>query len=310
MFTSFFEFKVSPSHQTPIFTNPPFEFFPSDDVGSTDELSNDQTTTAPVLEDVSSADVAPGTNEIENPLDTSSSSHPTRVRNPPIRLQDYYCFSTLTSLHEPQCYKEASLDPQWQQAMKEELQALKKTCTWDLVNLLTDKTLVGCKWVYKIKTCSDGSVKRYKARLVAKGFTQEYGVDYKETFTPIACLTTVRSLLAIVVVCKLKLFQMDVKNAFFNGDLEEEVYMEPPLRLTHPPNKVCRLRLALYGLKQSPRAWFAKFSSTITEFGFTSNPHDTALFVHKSAQGMVLLLIYVDDMIITGDDVLGIDELK
>ncbi|GKV27325.1 hypothetical protein SLEP1_g36510 [Rubroshorea leprosula] len=174
----------------------------------------------------------------------------------------------------------------------------------------TNKTLVGCKWVYKIKTHSDGSVELYKARLVAQDFMQEYGINYEETFALVARLTTIHSLLTIVAICKWKLFQMDVKNAFLNGDLEEEVYMKPPLGLTPPSNKVCRLRRAMYGLKQSPRAWFPKFSSTVSEFGFTSSPHDTALFVHKSAQGTVLLLIYVDDMIITGDDVSGTDELK
>ncbi|GKV11891.1 hypothetical protein SLEP1_g23109 [Rubroshorea leprosula] len=151
-----------------------------------------------------------------------------------------------------------------------------------VVDLPAGKPLVGCKWVYKIKTRSDGSVEHYKARLVAKGFTQEYGIDYEETFAPVACPTSVCSLIAIVAAKGWKLFQMDVKNAFLNGDLAEEVYMQPPLRLEHPPNKVCRLKRALYGLKQAPRAWFAKFSTTINQFGFTSNPHDMALFIHKT----------------------------
>ncbi|GKU97910.1 hypothetical protein SLEP1_g10984 [Rubroshorea leprosula] len=149
-----------------------------------------------------------------------------------------------------------------------------------------------------------------KACLVAKDFTQEYGINYEETFAPVARLTSVRSLLAIAAIRRWKLFQMDVKNAFLNGDLEEEVYMKPPLGLHHPPNKVCRLRRALYGLKQSPRAWYAKFSATASEFGFTSSPHDTALFIRKTTRGMVLLLLYVDDMIITGDDVASVEELK
>ncbi|GLU08142.1 hypothetical protein SLE2022_250670 [Rubroshorea leprosula] len=194
--------------------------------------------------------------------------------------------------------------------MQDELQALENTRTWDLVDLSAEKSLVGSKWVYKIKTRSDGSVEHYKARLVAKGFTQEYGIDYEETFAPVARLTSVRSLLAIAAIRRWKLFQMDVKNAFLNGDLEEEVYMKPPAGLHHPLNKVCRLRRALYGLKQSPRAWYAKFSATVSEFGFTSSPHDTALFIRKTARGMVLLLLYVDDMISTGDDVAGVEELK
>lgn len=112
--------------------------------------------------------------------------------------------------------------------MIDELQALDETHTWDLVDLPLNKKAMGCKWVYKIKTRSDGSVERYKARLVAKGYTQEYGVDYEETFAPVARLTSVRSLIVVSVVRKWSLFQMDVKNAFLNGELTEEVYMKPP----------------------------------------------------------------------------------
>jgi len=137
--------------------------------------------------------------------------------------------------------------------MSEELQALEKTHNWDLVDLPPKKTLVGCKWVYKIKTRSDGTIERYKARLVAKGYTQEYGIDCEETFAPIARLTSVCSLSAIVAARKWKLFQMDVKNTFLHGDLTEEVYMLPPLGY-HAPHKVCKLQKALYGLKQAPKA--------------------------------------------------------
>ncbi|KAK9165670.1 hypothetical protein Scep_000861 [Stephania cephalantha] len=112
--------------------------------------------------------------------------------------------------------------------MFEELCALEKTHTWDLVDLPSRKTPIGCKWIYKIKTRSDGSIVRYKARIVAKGFTQEYDIDYEETFAPAARLTYVRSLLVVAVVRHWPLFQMDVKNVFLNGDLAEEVYMHPP----------------------------------------------------------------------------------
>ena len=127
--------------------------------------------------------------------------------------------------------------------------------------------MVGCKWIYKIKTHSDGSIEHYKARLVAKCFTQEYGIDYEETFAPVARISSVRALLAVAAACKWDFFQMDVKNAFFNGELSEEVYMQPPPDLSVESNKVCHLRRALYGLKQTPRAWFAKFSSTISRLG-------------------------------------------
>ena len=116
------------------------------------------------------------------------------------------------------------------------------------------KSVVGCKWIYKIKTRSDGSIECYKARLVAKGFTQEYGIDYEDTFAPVACISYVRALLAVATASKWDLFQMDVKNAFLNGNLSEEVYMQPPPGLSVESNKVSHFRRALYGLKQAPQA--------------------------------------------------------
>ncbi|KAL4036994.1 hypothetical protein IC575_000575 [Cucumis melo] len=182
--------------------------------------------------------------------------------------------------------------------------------TWDYVDLPPGKRPIGCKWIYKIKTHSDGTIERYKARLVAKGYSQEYGIDYEETFAPVARMTSVRSLLAVAAAKQWPLLQMDVKNAFLNGTLSEEVYMKPPPGTSSPPHKVCLLRRALYGLKQAPRAWFATFSSTITQLGFTSSPHDTALFTRHTPQGIVLLLLYVDDMIITGNDPHAISDLQ
>ena len=125
--------------------------------------------------------------------------------------------------------------------MKEELDALTKNHTWDLVTFLSGQSVVGCKQIYKIKTRSDGSIERYKARLVAKGFTQEYGIDNEEIFTPVARISSVRALLVIAAASKQDFFQMDVKNTFLNGDLNEEVYMQPPLSLSVESNKVCRL---------------------------------------------------------------------
>ena len=194
--------------------------------------------------------------------------------------------------------------------MKKELDALSKNHTWDLVTLPPGKPVVGCKWIYKIKTRSNGSIECYKTRLVAKGFTQEYGIDYEETFAPVARISSVRALLAIAAARKWDLFQMDVKNAFLNGDLSEEVYMQPPLGLSVESNKVCHLQRALYGLKQAPQAWFAKFSSTISRLGYMASHYDSVLFLRRTDKGTILLLLYVDDIIITGDDLSDIQELK
>ena len=166
--------------------------------------------------------------------------------------------------------------------MKEELDALSKNHTWDLVTLHLGKSVVGCKWIYKIKTRSDGSIQSYKARLVAKGFTQEYEIDYEETFTLVACISYIRALLAVATASKWDIFQMDVKNAFLNENLSEEVYMQPPPCLSVESNKVFHLRRALYGLKQAPRAWFAKFSSTISRLGYMTSHYDSALFLRRT----------------------------
>ena len=148
-----------------------------------------------------------------------------------------------------------------------------------MIDLPSGQFVVGCRWFYKIKTKADGFVERYKARLVAKGFTQEYDIDYEETFAPIARLTFVRCLIVVATVHCWPFYQMDVKNAFLNGDLQKEVYMQPPPSYTHSSCQVCCICRALYGLKQAPQSWFEKLSSIVTEQGFTSNLHNIALFI-------------------------------
>ena len=129
---------------------------------------------------------------------------------------------------------------------------------------------MGCKWVFTIKYNVDGSVERYKARLVAKGFTQTYGIDYLETFAPVAKLNTIRVLLSLAANLDWPLQQLDVKNAFLNGDLEEEVYMDSPPGFESQLNqKICKLQKSLYGLKQSPRAWFERFAQFIKKLGYS-----------------------------------------
>lgn len=123
-----------------------------------------------------------------------------------------------------------------------------------MVDLPPGQSVVGYRWVYKIKTKVDGSVERYKACLVAKGFTQEYGINYEEIFASVAHLTSVRCLIAVAAVRRWPLYQMDMKNAFLNEDLHEEVYMQPPPGYPHTSIQVYYLRRALYGLKQAPRA--------------------------------------------------------
>jgi hypothetical protein len=226
---------------------------------------------------------------------------------PPDRYR-YPCSAAV--IVEPTTYQEAAGIHEWQLAMIEELAALDRTGTWDIVPLPSHAVPITCKWVFKVKTKSDGSVERYKARLVARGFQQSQGRDYDETFAPVAHMTTVRTMIAVAATRSWKIHQMDVKNAFLHGNLNEEVYMKPPPGVEVPSGSVCRLRRALYGLKQAPRAWFERFASAIMAAGFSPSNHDPALFVHQSTQGRTLLLLYVDDMLITGDNVEHISSVK
>ena len=219
---------------------------------------------------------------------------------------------TLSSCHIPSSVEEALSDPKWAKAMKEELEALKKNNTWKLVPLPEGKKLVGCKWVFSIKYKADESIDRYKARLVAKGFTQMYGIDYIETFSPVVKLNTVRVLLSLAANLDWPLHQLDVKNAFLHGDLDEEVYMDIPLGCTGfaETKIVCKLERALYGLKQSPRALFGRFSSAMRKYGYHQSNSDHTLFLKHRQSKVTTLIVYVDDMIITGDDAEEISRLQ
>ena len=210
----------------------------------------------------------------------------------------------------PTSYEEACRDKRWVQAMEEEIESMERNNTWSRTELPKGKKLIGCRWVYTIKYKSTGEVERYKARLVAKGYTQVYGEDYTETFAPVAKLHSVRVLLSIAVNLSWGLWQMDVKNAFLQGDLEEEVFMAPPEGYGAHTQEVCKLRKAIYGLKQSPRAWYQKLSNCLLEKGFVKSEADHTLFTQKNKEGLVAVLIYVDDIIITGDDVEGIRRTK
>jgi hypothetical protein len=196
--------------------------------------------------------------------------------------------------------------------MHDELQALDENKTWSIVPLPTGKKVVGSRWIYKIKFHSDGSIERHKARLVARGFTQTFGVDYKETFAPVAKMNTVRVLLSVAINCGWSLYQMDVKNAFLHGDLEEDVYMRIPPGHGREKEQgmVCKLHKALYGLKQSPRAWYSKLSSVLIASGFKRSHADSSLFVRTGNVGRLIVLVYVDDLIITGDNMDEIQSLK
>ena len=210
-----------------------------------------------------------------------------------------------SSSEEPTCFSQAMRFPEWRSAMADEFNALLKNQTWTLVPPSSHQNTVGCKWVFKVKRLADGTIERHKARLVAKGFHQQHGLDYDETFSPVVKPTTIRTVLSLAVSSGWSLRQLDVKNAFLHGFLKETVFMTQPPGFVDPqhPHHVCQLQKAIYGLKQAPRAWFQRFSSFLLQYGFTQSRVDHSMFVFRHSSQVMILLLYVDDIILTGSDI-------
>jgi len=246
----------------------------------------------------------------------------TRERRPPAWHSEYvtesniaYCL--LTEDGEPSTFHEAikSTDvSMWMTAMQEEIEALHKNNTWDLVPLPQGRKAIGNKWVYKIKRDGNDQVERYRARLVVKGYAQKEGIDFNEIFSPVVRLTTIRVVLAMCAIFDLHLEQLDVKTAFLHGELEEEIYMLQPegFAETGKENLVCRLNKSLYGLKQAPRCWYKRFDSFIISLGYNrlSSDHCTYYKRFEEDDVFIILLLYVDDMLVIGPNKDRVQELK
>ncbi|KAE8665844.1 Retrovirus-related Pol polyprotein from transposon TNT 1-94 [Hibiscus syriacus] len=217
---------------------------------------------------------------------------------------------------EPSTYQEAihiSDVSLWMMAMQEEIEALHKNNTWDLVPLPQGMKPIGNKWVFKIKRNGDDQVERYRARLVVKGYAQKEGIDFNEIFSHVVRLTTVRVVLTMCATLDLHLEQLDVKTAFLHGNLEEEIYMLQPegFEEKEKKNLVCRLNKSLYGLKQAPRCWYKRFDSFIMCLGYNRlNADPCAYFKRSGDNDFVILLLYVDDMLVAGPNKDHIEELK
>uniref|UniRef100_A0A803NMC5 Reverse transcriptase Ty1/copia-type domain-containing protein n=1 Tax=Cannabis sativa TaxID=3483 RepID=A0A803NMC5_CANSA len=209
------------------------------------------------------------------------------------------------AFQEPTSVKMALQHEKWRNAMSDKMGALRKNVTWTYVPLPDGRTPIGCKWVYKIKLNADGTINKFKARLVAKCFHQQLGFDFTKTFSLVVKPVTIRIVLSLALAKGWCIQQLDINNAFLNGDLKEEVYMTqaPSFELPDAPHLVCKLNKAIYGLKQAPKAWFDKLHQCLLSFGFVSSKSDHNLFIQHTSHSMILLLVYVDEIIITGDPV-------
>eukprot|EP00253_Pinus_taeda_P027069 PITA_27069 len=179
------------------------------------------------------------------------------------------------------------------------LSRLKKNNTWELVPRPKDKNVIGTKWILKNMLNENGEVIRNKAILVCKGYAQQEGIDFEETFALVARLEAIRMFLALSSFQTFKVFQMDVKSAFLNGDLEEEVYIEQPdgFILGNDPKLVCRLKKALYGLKHAPRAWYYRLEKYLHQQGFSKGSAGSNLYIKIDNDKLLILVVYVDDII-------------
>ena len=208
----------------------------------------------------------------------------------------YFCF---VSTIEPKNVNEALKDESWIMAMQDELNQFVRNDVWILVPPPRSQTIIGTKWVFRNKMDENGVVSRNKARLVAQGYNQQEGIDYDETFAPVARLESIRILLAYACAHNFKLFQMDVKSAFLNGVISEEVYVAQPPGFVdfEKPNHVFKLKKALYGLKQAPKAWYDRLKSFLVDHKYSMGLVDNTLFTKKKDSHIIIVQIYVDDII-------------
>ena len=252
---------------------------------------------------------------LEPEIITNQDSRPTRIHvNHPldqvvgditqgVRTRSYFRNEgsqvALISQIEPKTIDDALFDPDWILAMQDELSQFERSQVWDLVPRPNNKSIIDTKWVFRNKLDDKGIVVRNKARLVARGFNQVEGLDYDETYAPVARLESIRMMLAFAAHKGFKLYQMDVKSAFLNGVIKEEVYVEQPpgFENLECPTHVYKLKKALYGLKQAPRAWYERLSTFLVSKGFHRGKIDPTLFLKNNGNDLFVAQVYVDDII-------------
>ncbi|KAM2549652.1 hypothetical protein TB1_013993 [Malus domestica] len=262
------------------------------------------------------------TRHIDNPVpEPLAPRRSERVSEPPKRygldndFDELYLLGDNETKEDPRDYTEAMSDidsKRWQEAMKSEMDSMYQNQVWTLVDPPEGIVPVGNKWVFKRKIGVDGNVETYKARLVAKGYRQREGIDYEETFSPVAMIKSIRILLAIAAYHDYEIWQMDVKTAFLNGYLEEELYMTQPegFMSKSEKTKVCKLQRSIYGLKQASRSWNIRFDTEIKTFGFTQNEDDNCVYQKVVGDAVVFLVLYVDDILLFGNDTAVLSSVK
>jgi transposase InsO family protein len=221
-------------------------------------------------------------------------------------------FAGLSAGSEPRNYKEAMNSPDvfhWKQAMLDEINALIKNGTWEVVRLPEGEKPIGSGWVFKIKHNADGSIERFKGRFVAKGYSQRPGLDFNEVFAPTVRMATIRLIIAIAAIEGLHLRSVDISNAFLKGELEEEIYMKQPEGFHEfGPEYVCRLRKSIYGLKQAARQWNKKLHSTLLSIGFKRLESDRSVYIYKKNGVHIIMPVFVDDITLAAKSRRDLDE--
>nr|ABA97705.1 retrotransposon protein, putative, Ty1-copia subclass [Oryza sativa Japonica Group] len=255
---------------------------------------------------------------VEPVVEALASRRSKRIRRTPAR---YALLTTgqrdilLLDNDEPTIYEEAMVGPdseKWLGAMKSKIESMHVNQVWNLVDPPDGVKAIKCKWVFKKNTDVDGNVHIYKARLVAKGFRQIQGVDYDETFSPVAMLKSIRIVLTIAAYFDYEIWQMDVKTALLNGNLDEDVYMTQPKGFVDPQSakKICKLQKSIYGLKKASRSWNIRFDKVVKALGFVKNEEEPCVYKKISGSALVFLILYVDEILLIGNDIPMLESVK
>ena len=240
--------------------------------------------------------------DMESPIfETQVDSKPTCQHQPPRWMKDYFA-GTLALPSKPTSVEEAMHSKQWYTAMNDEMDSIHQNGTWILESLPRGRQPLSTRWVFKAKQNAEGKVIKCKARLVVRGCEQRQGLDYEETFALVVKWGTLRGLAALVAKHRYPIYHLDVKTAFLHGHIKEENHVLQPLGFAVKGQEhfVRKLFKALYGLRQSPRAWYERIDSFLIQQGFTRGTGDSNLYRYCLAHDIVLLALYVDDILLTG----------